>query len=91
MKALPAVHGGDWLQVINLQGLEVFKALEARVGAGLGVEPVTVGRQLGLQLVEGRKAAEDVLGLGPGVGGTFGDDLHVGGCQGRGVGRFDQA
>lgn len=87
-QVLPAVHGGDWLQVINLQGLEVLETLEAGIGAGLGVEPVTVGRQLGLQLVEGRKAAEDVLGLRSGVGRTLGDGLHDGGRVGN---RVDQA
>ena len=55
----------------------MLQSFESRVCTVLGVETVAVRHQeVGFDLVQSRKAAKDVLRLGPGVRGTLGDGLH---------------
>ena len=51
----------------------MFKSLESAVRAGLAVEAVTIGLEV---ILEGRKAAERVLRLGPGVRDALDDGVH---------------
>ena len=78
---VPAIHGREGLQIVDLQGLEMFQAFKSRISARFGIEPVSVQEGIMLQLVQGRQAAEGVLRLGPHVvvvEGRYGGRLRKG-------------
>ena len=52
LRYVPAIHGREGLQIIDLQGLEMFQAFKSRISARLGIEPASVQEVVMLQLVQ---------------------------------------